>query len=62
FFPWSNIKTLHDGLRLVEAAKHDAALGCSVPRRVQRLQTGTRTGRRPALTFIGRLPETAPSR
>jgi len=25
FFPWSNIKTLHDGLRLVEAAKHDAA-------------------------------------
>ena len=25
FFPWSNIKTLHDGLRLVEAAGHDAA-------------------------------------
>lgn len=25
FFPWSNIKTLHDGLRLVEAAGNDAA-------------------------------------
>jgi sugar phosphate isomerase/epimerase len=25
FFPWSNIKTLHDGLGLVEAAGHDAA-------------------------------------
>jgi sugar phosphate isomerase/epimerase len=25
FFPWSNVKTLHDGLRLVEAAGHDAA-------------------------------------
>jgi sugar phosphate isomerase/epimerase len=25
FFPWSNIKTLHDGLRLVEDAGHDAA-------------------------------------
>jgi sugar phosphate isomerase/epimerase len=25
FFPWSNIKTLHDGLRLVDAAGHDAA-------------------------------------
>jgi len=25
FFPWSNIKTLHDGLQLVEAAGHDAA-------------------------------------
>jgi len=25
FFPWSNIKTLHDGLRLVEAAGHHAA-------------------------------------
>jgi sugar phosphate isomerase/epimerase len=25
FFPWSNIKTLHDGLRLVEEAGHDAA-------------------------------------
>jgi sugar phosphate isomerase/epimerase len=25
FFPWSNIKTLHDGLELVEAAGHDAA-------------------------------------
>ena len=25
FFPWSNVKTLDDGLRLVEAAGHDAA-------------------------------------
>ena len=25
FFPWSNIKTLHDGLRLVDDAGHDAA-------------------------------------
>ena len=25
FFPWSNIRTLQDGLRLVEAAGHDAA-------------------------------------
>jgi len=25
FFPWSNVKTLEDGLRLVEAAGHDAA-------------------------------------
>ena len=25
FFPWSNIKTLHDGLQLVEDAGHDAA-------------------------------------
>ena len=25
FFPWSNVKTLHDGLRLVEATGHDAA-------------------------------------
>ena len=25
FFPWSNVKTLHDGLRLVEAAGHAAA-------------------------------------
>jgi sugar phosphate isomerase/epimerase len=25
FFPWSNIKTLHDGLRLVEDAGHDTA-------------------------------------
>jgi len=25
FFPWSNVKNLHDGLRLVEAAGHDAA-------------------------------------
>jgi sugar phosphate isomerase/epimerase len=25
FFPWSNIKNLHDGLRLVEDAGHDAA-------------------------------------
>jgi sugar phosphate isomerase/epimerase len=25
FFPWSNVKTLRDGLRLVEAAGHDAA-------------------------------------
>jgi sugar phosphate isomerase/epimerase len=25
FFPWSNIKTLHDGLRLIEAAGHNAA-------------------------------------
>ena len=25
FFPWSNIKTLHDGLRLVEDAGHGAA-------------------------------------
>jgi sugar phosphate isomerase/epimerase len=25
FFPWSNIKTLHDGLRFVEDAGHDAA-------------------------------------
>jgi len=24
FFPWSNIKTLHDGLKLVEEAGHDA--------------------------------------
>ena len=25
FFPWSNVKTLHDGLRLVEATGHDGA-------------------------------------
>ena len=25
FFPWSNIKTLHDGLKLVEDAGHDTA-------------------------------------
>jgi sugar phosphate isomerase/epimerase len=25
FFPWSNIKTLHDGLQLVQDAGHDAA-------------------------------------
>jgi sugar phosphate isomerase/epimerase len=25
FFPWSNIKSLHDGLRLVEDAGHDTA-------------------------------------
>jgi sugar phosphate isomerase/epimerase len=25
FFPWSNVKNLHDGLELVEAAGHDAA-------------------------------------